>query len=373
VCITTVGFTDMYPTTTSGRIVVCVAMYSGVLVLTLPISVMGFTFPREYDKRRRSTRRKKTWCKTEASKPKRVGLLAIISSSSCAIDEEEESDSKHNYESDDDDDFNNSEWELEKCAIRNDGVLVRKTPIQLPSGSGDAGWGAIPRVATRRDSAESNAGSAARRSFSSTPNVGKERRPSVSQSNGQPQQRRASRRQSSSDSKDHNHSYQSIDGVELMLLQQQLALQQQQQQQQGRPVSFGLGVSDRPHSGHVTASLLRDDGTGAISAASDVAGFSVSGSSRLVRCGDVLSQSERQAVYHRLSSLHGERSLRGMLCCVNALIYKKRTRQPLLFLHPLPMLLMPWGQGRRRRVGKKKSWRRKQRSSRGKRSFAFAI
>jgi hypothetical protein len=146
VCITTVGFTDMYPTT-SGWIVACVAMYSEVLVLTLPISVMGFTFTRENEKKRRSTRRKKTWCKTEASKPKRVGLLAIISSSSCAIDEEEESNSEHNYKSDeDDDDFNNSEWELEEWAIRNDGVLVRKTPTQWSSGSGDAGWGAIPRV-----------------------------------------------------------------------------------------------------------------------------------------------------------------------------------------------------------------------------------
>jgi hypothetical protein len=84
-------------------------MYSEVLVLTLPISVMGFTFTREYDTRRRSTRRKKTWCKTEASKPKRVGRLAILSFSSCAIDEEEESNSY-------------SEWELEKWAIRNDGV-----------------------------------------------------------------------------------------------------------------------------------------------------------------------------------------------------------------------------------------------------------
>jgi hypothetical protein len=78
-------------------------------------------------------------------------------------------DSEHNYESDEDyDDFNNSEWELEKWAIRNDGVLVRKTPMQWPSGSGDAGWGAVPRVATWRDSAGNNAGSAARRSFSST-------------------------------------------------------------------------------------------------------------------------------------------------------------------------------------------------------------
>jgi hypothetical protein len=94
--------------------------------------------------------------------------------------------------------------------------------------------------------------------------------------------------------------------------------------QMGRPVSFGLGGSDRPLSGHVTASLLRDDGTGAISAlfeaptgagASDMAGFPVGGSSRLVRCGDVLSQSERQAVYHRLSSLHGEVAAWNALLC----------------------------------------------------------
>jgi hypothetical protein len=95
----------------------------------------------------------------------------------------------------------------------------------------------------------------------------------------------------------------------------------------GRPVSFGLGGSDRPLSGHVTASLLRHDGTGAISAlfeapqsptgagASDMAGFPVGGSSRLVRCGDVLSQSERQAVYHRLSRLHGEVAAWNALLC----------------------------------------------------------
>jgi hypothetical protein len=73
-----------------------------------------------------------------------VGLLAILSSSSCAIDEEEESNSEHNYESDDDDDFNNSEWELEKWAIRNDGVLVRKTPTQWSFGSGDRAGALFP-------------------------------------------------------------------------------------------------------------------------------------------------------------------------------------------------------------------------------------
>ena len=51
VCITTVGFGDMFPTTPWGRVVACIAMYSGVLVLALPISVMGSTFTREYEKK----------------------------------------------------------------------------------------------------------------------------------------------------------------------------------------------------------------------------------------------------------------------------------------------------------------------------------
>jgi hypothetical protein len=114
-------------------------MYSGVLVLALPISVMGWI---HLHAREREEKKKH---------------------------QEEESNSEHNYESDDDDnDFNNSEWELEKWAIRNDGVLVRKTPMQWPSGSGDGCWGAILRVATWRHSAGSNAGSSAGRSFSST-------------------------------------------------------------------------------------------------------------------------------------------------------------------------------------------------------------
>ena len=51
VCITTVGFGDLYPTTPGGRVLACIAMYSGVLVLALPISVMGSTFQREYEKK----------------------------------------------------------------------------------------------------------------------------------------------------------------------------------------------------------------------------------------------------------------------------------------------------------------------------------
>jgi hypothetical protein len=90
----------------------------------------------------------------------------------------------------------------------------------------------------------------------------------VSQSDGQGQQRRASRRHCSSDSKDQNHSSQSIDGIELMLLQQQLALAAAAVVVVvvvvvvvaavvvgGRPVSCGLGGFDRLLSDHVTASL----------------------------------------------------------------------------------------------------------------------
>jgi hypothetical protein len=107
-----------------------------IICAALPISVMGWIHlhAREREEKKKKHQEEENLVQNRG-KQAREGLLAIISSSSCAIDEEEESDSKHNYESDDDDDFNNSEWELEEWAIRNDGVLVRKTPMQWPSSS----------------------------------------------------------------------------------------------------------------------------------------------------------------------------------------------------------------------------------------------
>merc|ERR1711988_1823766 len=49
VTFTTVGYGDMYPTTTAGKLIVAVAMLMGLLVLALPIGIIGSTFTREYN------------------------------------------------------------------------------------------------------------------------------------------------------------------------------------------------------------------------------------------------------------------------------------------------------------------------------------
>ena len=58
VTITTVGYGDAYPTTTSGKTIGCITILSGVIVMAMPIGVIGSNFSVEYnnvqnDKKRR--------------------------------------------------------------------------------------------------------------------------------------------------------------------------------------------------------------------------------------------------------------------------------------------------------------------------------
>lgn len=46
----TVGYGELAPTTTGGRIVACICMYYGVLLMALPITVIGNNFSKEFEK-----------------------------------------------------------------------------------------------------------------------------------------------------------------------------------------------------------------------------------------------------------------------------------------------------------------------------------
>eukprot|EP00802_Teleaulax_amphioxeia_P008138 Tamp_08146.p1 GENE.Tamp_08146~~Tamp_08146.p1 ORF type:complete len:600 (+),score=92.68 Tamp_08146:391-2190(+) len=50
VTMTTVGYGDSYPHSTEGKILACVTMLSGILILALPITVIGSNFNIEYEK-----------------------------------------------------------------------------------------------------------------------------------------------------------------------------------------------------------------------------------------------------------------------------------------------------------------------------------
>lgn len=50
ICLLSIGYGDMYPTTSTGRFVAIILMYCGLIVLALPISVLGSAFTEEYNK-----------------------------------------------------------------------------------------------------------------------------------------------------------------------------------------------------------------------------------------------------------------------------------------------------------------------------------
>ena len=53
ITMSTVGFGDLYPTTTFGKVIGTFTMLSGVLVLALPITIVGSNFAHEYEKKSR--------------------------------------------------------------------------------------------------------------------------------------------------------------------------------------------------------------------------------------------------------------------------------------------------------------------------------
>ena len=59
VTMTTVGYGDSYPVTTEGKILACLTMLSGILILALPITVIGSNFNIEYEKSEAEARMKR--------------------------------------------------------------------------------------------------------------------------------------------------------------------------------------------------------------------------------------------------------------------------------------------------------------------------
>jgi hypothetical protein len=72
---TTLGYGDLYPTTTGGRIITCMWIFCGILVLGLPISIIGSNFTVEMEKMEKLEEVKTRMLRVAK---KRASMMAVI-------------------------------------------------------------------------------------------------------------------------------------------------------------------------------------------------------------------------------------------------------------------------------------------------------
>jgi hypothetical protein len=72
---TTLGYGDLYPTTVGGRIITCMWIFCGILVLGLPISIIGSNFTVEMEKMEKQEEVKTRMLKVMK---KRASMMAVI-------------------------------------------------------------------------------------------------------------------------------------------------------------------------------------------------------------------------------------------------------------------------------------------------------
>lgn len=85
---TTVGYGDLYPTTVGGRLISCFWIFSGILILGIPISIIGSNFSSELEKRKKYDEERKTRLSKlrETSAQRETSEVALTPSMIDAID-----------------------------------------------------------------------------------------------------------------------------------------------------------------------------------------------------------------------------------------------------------------------------------------------